>query len=178
MLISESYRKELQGLHKKDEDWGTGPRGSIINICHWLYMNKVKQILDYGCGKGVLGHYLPITVSYYDPAVEEYSGDPRPQDYLLCTDVLEHIEPECIENVIKHIVSKFNKKAYVIISLTEASTTLPSGRNAHLIIKSATWWMDLIKKYAFIEQVQYMENLEGAGHTYKNIILSLRKIRT
>ena len=35
-MISDSYKKQLEQLHKENEDWGTGPRGNIIRICHWL----------------------------------------------------------------------------------------------------------------------------------------------
>jgi len=177
MLISESYKKELEELHRINEDWGTGPKINIIQICHWMYMNKVKRVLDYGCGKGLLGLFLPIDVFNYDPAIPEWSADPNPEDYLLCTDVLEHIEPDCIEDVIKHLVSKFKKKAFITIALQEARITLPSGRNAHLIIKPSTWWVELIKKYAFIEQMEFSRNIPRAESIHEDIILVLRKFK-
>ncbi len=178
MLISESYRKELTEQHKNDEDWGTGPKINIIQICHWMYMNKVKRVLDYGCGKGEnLQWFLPISVSNYDPAVPEWSADPKPEDYLLCTDVLEHVEPDYIENVVKHLVSKFKKKAFVTIALQEARITLPGGRNAHLIIKSSEWWIELIKKYAFIEQLEFSRNIPGAESIHEDLVLVLRKLK-
>jgi 2-polyprenyl-3-methyl-5-hydroxy-6-metoxy-1,4-benzoquinol methylase len=140
MLITEAYRKELQKIHRKDAEWGSGPRGNIIKICHFIYYNDVKRILDYGCGKGeLLGWFLPIQVANYDPAITQWAADPTPQDYLLCTDVLEHVEPKCIEDVVEHLVSKFKKRAFITIALQEARITLPSGRNAHLIIKPSTW---------------------------------------
>ena len=178
MLISESYRKELAELHKNDEDWGTGPKINIIQICHWMYMNKVKRVLDYGCGKGEnLQWFLPIDVSNYDPAVPEWSADPKPEDYLLCTDVLEHVEPDYIEDVVKHLVSKFKKKAFVTIALQEARITLPGGRNAHLIIKSSEWWIELIKKYAFIELLEFSRNIPGAESIHEDLVLVLRKLK-
>ena len=177
MLISESYKKELEELHRINEDWGTGPKINIIQICHWMYMNKVKRVLDYGCGKGLLGLFLPIDVFNYDPAIPEWSADPNPEDYLLCTDVLEHIEPDCIEDVIKHLVSKFRKKAFVTIALQEARITLPSGRNAHLIIKPREWWIDLIKKYAFIELLEFSRNIPEANFDHEDIVLVLRKLK-
>lgn len=189
MLISESYKKELEELHKINEDWGTGPKISVIGICHWMYMNNIKRVLDYGCGKGRLSLFLPIEVSNYDPGIPEWCVNPKPEDYLLCTDVLEHVEPDYIENVIEHLVSKFKKKAYLIIALGPSRVILPSGRNAHLIIKSAEWWIKLVKKYAFIEHIEFSTDertLDSAydtqtvrceTQTIGTIALTLRKLK-
>ena len=158
MLLTEAYRRELQKIHQEDEDWGTGPRGNIIYICNFLYCNNVGKLLDYGCGKGEnLGWFLPIEVSNYDPAMYEWSTDPEPEDYLLCTDVLEHIEPECIEDVLKHLVSKFNKKALLCISLQKSKKFLSDGRNAHLLVKPDIWWTTLLKKYCDIERTDLIK---------------------
>ena len=161
MLITEAYRKELQKIHQDDEDWGTGPRGNIIKICKFIDTNNVKIILDYGCGKGeLLGWFLPgIKVTNYDPAIPRWSADPAPQDYLLCADVLEHIEPRCIEDVIKHILSKFNKKALLGISLVESRKFLSDGRNSHLLIKPIEWWIGLLQKFCTIEQIEFVNGV-------------------
>ena len=152
MLLTEAYQRELQKIHQEDEDWGTGPRGNIIYICNFLYVNNVTRLLDYGCGKGEnLGWFLPIEVSNYDPAMYEWSADPEPEDYLLCTDVLEHIEPECIEDVLEHLISKFNKKALLSISLQKSKKILSDGRNSHILLESEAWWIALLKKYCNIE---------------------------
>ena len=78
-----------------------------------MYMNNIKRVLDYGCGKGLLGLFLPISVYNYDPAMPEWSADPEPEDYLLCTDVLEHVEPDCIEDVVEEAI---NQKCNLIIT--------------------------------------------------------------
>ena len=169
MLITTAYRKELEQIHQEDEDWGTGPRGNIIRICNFLHANNVSRLLDYGCGKGVnLPWFLPpqISVSNYDPAIPQWSADPEPEDYLLCTDVLEHVEPECIEDVIKHIISKFNKKALLGISLVTAKKLLPSGRNSHILVKPIEWWIGLLQRFCIIEQIEFVNGI--VYHKYSN----------
>ena len=41
----------------------------------------------------------PVEYYPFDPAFEEY-GEPQPADLVCCIDVLEHIEPEKLENVL------------------------------------------------------------------------------
>ena len=162
MLITEAYRKELQKIHQDDEDWGTGPRGNIIKICTFIDSNNVSRLLDYGCGKGEnLRWFLPtqVFVSNYDPAIPKWSADPAPEDYLLCADVLEHIEPKCIEDVIKHILSKFNKKALLGISLVHSRKVLSDGRNSHLLIKPIEWWIGLLQRFCTIEQIEFVNGI-------------------
>ena len=171
MLISESYKKELEELHKINEDWGTGPKISVIGICHWMYMNNIKRVLDYGCGKGRLSLFLPIEVSNYDPGIPEWCVNPKPEDYLLCTDVLEHVEPDYIENVIEHLVSKFNKKAFLSIPLKKSKKLLSDGRNAHLIVKPAFWWIELLQRFCFVEHLEFAQDSDEQD----DILITLKK---
>ena len=175
-LISNNYRTELRNYHKQEETWGVGPKWNIIRICKFLYDNNIESVLDYGCGKGwYLPLILPIHINNYDPAVLKWSIEPKPEDYLLCIDVLEHAEPEFLTNVIKHLVSKFNKKALLIISLQKARETLPSGRNAHLIIKPADWWVDLLGKYCSIEKVEHKDESRKGSQDHNDLLIILKK---
>jgi hypothetical protein len=83
-----------------------------------------------------------MEVINYDPAISKWNKDPNPEDYLICTDVLEHVEPQLIDNVIEHLVSKFNKSAFLAIDLERSKNILPSGKNAHLIVKDASYWVN------------------------------------
>tara|TARA_R110001592_G_scaffold132485_4_gene347126 strand:- start:221 stop:490 length:270 start_codon:yes stop_codon:yes gene_type:complete len=81
--------------------------------------------------------------------------------------VLEHIEPQLIDNVIEHLISKFNKKALLIISLKESKTILPDGNNAHLIVKPYDWWIEKIKPYCNIEHIEFTKQ--------KDLLINLTK---
>ena len=141
-LISEQYRKQLVAMHKSLPRFGIGSKHRKEFIASLGYEN----ILDYGCGKGRLG----IGKSY-DPAVKEFSEDPAPADLVVCTDVLEHIEPECLDDVLKHIRSKMLKAGYFTIGCSPAAKKLPDGRNAHLIIKPPEWWVKKLSGYFVIK---------------------------
>ena len=119
-----------------------------------------------------MGWFLPIEVSFYDPGIKEWSNDPKPEDYLLCADVLEHVEPDLIDNVIKHLISKFNKKALLSISLMKSRKILPNGNNTHLLIKPSKWWIKKLEQYATIEDIQFVSKDKPIQ---KDLIINLTK---
>lgn len=43
---------------------------------------------------------LQLTIHHYDPAVPEWSAPAAPCRFVACIDVLEHIEPHLIDNVL------------------------------------------------------------------------------
>ena len=142
MLISDKYRQQLGAMHKKLPRFGIGSkhRKELVTFLGF------DDILDYGCGKGRLE-----TKKKYDPAIPEFSEDPAPADLVVCTDVLEHIEPECLDDVLKHIRSKMLKAGYFTIGCSPAAKKLPDGRNAHLIIKPPEWWVKKLSGYFVIK---------------------------
>ena len=83
-----------------------------------------------------------ISVQGYDPCVKEYERSPKPADILISTDVLEHIEPDKIEQVLDHIGNLTSICCYLVIDLLPAVKSLPDGRNAHIMLESSGWWLD------------------------------------
>ena len=148
-LVSDQYTKQLTRLHQIRESFGDS--GSYKHIDEWLANNKCHSLLDYGCGKGnvfknIQKKFPLIDCRGYDPGVPEYAVMPEiPAELVICTDVLEHIEPELIDNVLKHIESVTLKTAYLIIDTLPAQKNLPDGRNAHLIIENQDWWTNKIQ---------------------------------
>jgi len=147
MLISENYRKLNEKLHETEKEFGTYGMQAAPQI-HKLVLNlNTTDVLDYGCGKGTLGKNLPFTIKEYDPAVEGKTENPEPADIVVCTDVLEHIEPDYIDDVLEHLTSKIKKAGYLQIANGPANKTLADGRNAHLIQKGLIWWAQKLENY-------------------------------
>lgn len=140
-MISDEYKKLNSALHKENAEYGSGSAIKYEKFVREV-MEKTdsKTVLDYGCGKGKLKSVIGNCVCNYDPAIEEWSGDPNPSDLVVCTDVLEHVEPEFLNAVIEHIWALTIKVAFIVISCRAARKTLPDGRNAHLIVESPEWW--------------------------------------
>jgi len=142
LLISDGYRDQLSKMHIDKISFGAiGCRhtGRIISLMKKMGTNDV---LDYGCGKSTLARNLPFSIKEYDPAIPKHSELPKPADIVVCTDVLEHIEPEYLDNVISHLNNLVKKVGYFTACTIPAVKKLPDGRNAHLTVEPAKWWIN------------------------------------
>lgn len=141
MLITEEYRAQNAALHAESEVYGVSGSvwaSRIRDVCAAL---QTHDLLDYGCGKGTLQQGLSWKIHQYDPAVPEFSAPPEPHDVVACCDVLEHIEPECLEDVLDDLQRLIKKAGFFIIANRPAAKTLPDGRNAHLIQEGPDFWL-------------------------------------
>lgn len=145
MLISESYSELNKELHEKDPSWGTTADQWLSVIKGLMTKHKPASVLDYGCGKAVLAGHIPFIQSY-DPNVPGYDIPPDAAELVLCVDVLEHIEPECIDAVLDDLRRLTKAVGFFVICTVPAVAVLSDGRNAHLIVESAEWWRDKIAK--------------------------------
>jgi len=59
----------------------------------------------------------------------------------VCCDVLEHIEPEFLDDVLDHLMELTDLILFCTINTGPAGKTLEDGRNAHLIQQPMEWWL-------------------------------------
>ena len=150
MLISEEYRQQQAALHATGQ-YGVAGGDFAKRVAMILKEMQAKELLDYGAGSrlslkmgldelGVTGYrYTP-----YEPAVPEHSKSPEPSEFVCCIDVLEHIEPELLDNVLDDLKRVTKGVGFFTIHTGKAGKTLPDGRNAHLIQQPAEWWLPKI----------------------------------
>lgn len=143
-IISDDYKKLNAQLHQENRFYGAIGFRHTDKILALVKTYKTKDILDYGCGKSSLARNLPFDIKEYDPAIKKYFISPQPADIVVCTDVLEHIEPEFIDNVIANLRRLTKLVGFFTVSIDKATKTLPDGRNAHLIIEEPIWWLNKI----------------------------------
>jgi hypothetical protein len=158
-LISEDYLKQQRELHS-NPNYGVASQSYAPIVAEIIKKLQISSVADYGAGKCRLASSLQqlglALSSYfpYDPAFPEY-GQPRSADLLCCIDVLEHIEPQFLGNVIDQIGDLATKYAFVTVHTGSAIKTLPDGRNAHLIQAPSSWWLGrLVEKFEIIQLQQ------------------------
>jgi hypothetical protein len=164
-VISEEYLNLQKDLHLRS-DYGTASLGIAPEVKKIFEENKLTSISDYGAGKCNLQKKLiqlglkDFDYFPYDPVFPEY-GSPKKADLVCCIDVLEHIEESFIENVINELRNITDKLAYFTIALKPAGKILKDGRNAHILLKSEDWWLNLIKsKFNFKEVNKHPKRLK------------------
>lgn len=160
MKITEEYVDLNTQLHEKFPSYGTSGKNWADAVFFLHKYFNIKKVLDYGCGKQTLAAALPnLKIIGYDPAIPMVSAKPVPAELVVCGDVLEHIEPELLDEVISdlHMLSK--KMTFIVLSTREAKKTLSDGRNAHLIVKSPIWWIKKFENNFDILVVHYKEDV-------------------
>ncbi len=140
MLISDSYKQQNTKLHQTESDYGKSSGKWVEIVVRLASQYDCADILDYGCGKGLLRKGIGEKVKEYDPCIEGKS-DKYPCDMLVCTDVMEHIEPELLDDVLDDLQANTKKLAFITVSTRLAKKILDDGRNAHLIVEKSDWWL-------------------------------------
>jgi hypothetical protein len=164
--ISEEYRKLQQDLHQ-NPDYGIASLTFAPLVADIIQKTNAKSLSDYGAGKknlikGLENHGVKIFAYFpYDPAFPEY-GTPEPADLVCCIDVLEHIEPNLVDNVIEELASITTNLGFFTIHMGPAGKSLKDGRNAHLIQKPSSWWLAKLVNYFDIIHLQ-THQLMGNG---------------
>lgn len=139
--ISEDYRRLNEQLHDSNPNFGVMGERNVENVLMVVEMAGSTDVLDYGCGKGTLAMNLPFDIREYDPAIKTKADKPFPADIVVCTDVLEHIEPEYIDAVLDDLKRLMRRAGLLTVATRPAKKTLEDGRNAHLIIEPLSWWI-------------------------------------
>jgi hypothetical protein len=159
MLASPGYIEQNRQLHEERDDFGAYGHQWAPELIRIYKARGFSSLLDYGAGKQKLAQALApeITVACYDPAVPEISARPVPADFVVCTDVLEHIEPECLTDVLADIAGLTRKLAFLEIATFPAAKTLPDGRNAHLIVEPPKWWLPKLNEHFAVQSVRVID---------------------
>lgn len=164
--ITDEYRKLQQELHQ-NPNYGVASLAFAPLVADLIRQAGVRSVSDYGAGKknllkglseaGISGiQYLP-----YDPAFPEY-GNPQPADLVCCIDVLEHIEPELVDNVIAELARITTGLGFFSIHMGPAGKVLSDGRNAHLIQEPSSWWLPRLVQHFEILHLQTHQTM-GQG---------------
>jgi hypothetical protein len=160
-LCSASYAQILEFEHLKTGGWGEMASRNQAPILDFLRSHNIVDVLDYGCGSGnrvklLLEKENPgeFNITEYDPGIPELASPPKPHHGVLCIDVLEHVEPALIDNVLDDLKRVTMGYGFIMIDLMPATRILKNGKNAHLILEDSIWWEQKLSERFSLESVQ------------------------
>lgn len=167
MLITDEYRRLNAELHQTAGGYGSKGKAWAPRI--WTFAQEIgaASILDYGCGKGSLKPALEAEggpnvydIREYDPAIAGKDAPPAPADLVVCTDVLEHVEPECIDAVLADLVRLADKAVLLAVACRAGKRVLADGRPDHLTVKPPLWWAQRAAKFGTWTAIKSLRDLE------------------
>ena len=152
-LYTPDYAAEQRRIHETQDAYGSRGFNWAYLSCGIARIEKCTTILDYGCGKGTLGNTFReaglANVVDYDPAIPGKDRPPQPADLVVAVDVMEHIEPDCLQDVLRDLVRVTKKILFVAISTIPSKRTMLDGRNTHLIVEGGAWWRAKFERHGF-----------------------------
>jgi hypothetical protein len=167
MHITPEYQLEQQRLHQNPA-YGIASVHFAPIVERLLRETGFLSVLDYGAGKRRLQESIAPFLqnsgcAYYacDPAYPEY-GLPTPAELVCCIDVLEHVEEQFLDDILREIAAHTRGLAFLTIHMGPAAKTLSDGRNAHLIQKPQSWWLPRISAYFNVIHLE-SHNMMGRG---------------
>ena len=145
-LITPEYQELNQQMHREREGYGVQAQYHLTPV-KMLVRAVSDDVLDYGCGKRLLEKGLGVPIQNYDPGLPGLDDAPEPADVVVCLDVLEHIEPDLIDQVLADLGRVTRRAGYFTVSTIPARKELPDGRNAHLIVEPPEWWQQRMERH-------------------------------
>ena len=138
MKISEAHRK-LRELQYLDQQYGMNKALHAPMVSEIVNRLKVTELLDYWCGGAHLVRNLKVghemKIQCYDPAVPGFSGEAIPMQMVTCVDVLQDVEPECIDAVLDDLKRVTGAVGYFSILVGEERSKIEQDK---------AWWLDRI----------------------------------
>lgn len=155
-------------MHHLEPSFGKFASNYISIIRYIADEIETKELLDYGCGKRVVRKHLwpqGFTVHEYDPAIPGLDARPDPCGFVVCVDVLEHIEPKYFIAVLKDLRRVTARCGFFTFATKPALKTLPDGSNPHKIVQPKEWWYHTLSEFFELAPIVEMRD----GHYYVRV---------
>jgi 2-polyprenyl-3-methyl-5-hydroxy-6-metoxy-1,4-benzoquinol methylase len=140
------------------------------------------SIIDFGCGSGftalpliengfnvhlidiasnaladkiaALTLLAPDRVRFTQGCLWDLPDDVLSEDFCYCMDVLEHIPPEKVDDVLWHISKRSKKGGALQVYLLDEPFGNLIGKTLHLTIKPLSYWIEKIGTYFDIKEIK------------------------
>jgi len=177
--LGEQAKYELMWTHPEYREVAPG------ELCAQIFIDKFNpsgKVIDFGCGtgRGALklkehgcdmllldftdnSRDLPAKTLPFKRVDLTQQFDVPEANYGYCTDVMEHIEPEKVADVICNIMAHCNKCFFQISTVPDSMGVL-IGQDLHLTVRPLKWWGDLFNSLGY--SVEWSEDQSIAALFY------------
>lgn len=139
-----------------DNFQGLGIMQYSTQIKRLIAKSGSKTVLDYGCGRGdqyTLQHQDEFwgvdRPTLYDPAFATHDKLPEGKfDAVLCSDVLEHVPLDEVEELVSRLFDYSNKFVWASVCCRLAKKEFEDGMNMHITIQPFWWWQAKFVKWS------------------------------
>jgi SAM-dependent methyltransferase len=161
------YLDEYRRLHGEGKFPGRSMLQYVPQIADLVAKYKSKTILDYGCGEGrqwsheraqnVIGCDIP---TLYDPGTAAWSARPSGKfDGVICTDVMEHVPEEELQDVVEDIADFAEQWAFISVCCRPSKLMrFQDGTNIHVTIHPFSWWKEFMETHFKTAQLVLVES--------------------
>jgi len=172
--IGALYKENMRAEHDGSK-WGTTGWKYAGDLAVKCIESRpyIKTILDFGCGKGTMKNYLEqrfdhITVTEYDPGIPGKDTLPTGKfDMVMTSDVLEHVEPDLLDNVLKTLE---DYTTFVLFNDIACSPTYKTfhdgpykGQDLHLTVEEPIWWRERFAKTIGLHEAEYQHREKASN---------------
>lgn len=148
--LAEEYRKIVEG--GTENFYGLTIVKHAREIGALMTRHWAQTAIDIGCGRGdqykkpylLQKHWGLREVTLYDPAFAEHSQLPdrdKRFDAVLCSDVLEHIPEEELDQFIGELFKRAEKFVWASVCCRKAKKRFEDGTNMHVTVRPIHWWL-------------------------------------
>ena len=140
-LISPAYKALLTEKHDNKPWGGAGSSWAPIIAPYLNILPMGASVLDFGCGRAtfkpaILELRPDLRVEEYDPGVRGKDVLPHERfDYVVCTDVMEHVEEQFVDNTLDILAFLCKLGIFFNIDCGLSKSLLPDGTNTHITVK-------------------------------------------
>lgn len=136
----------------------------VENAISEMCMPEGASLVDFGCGTGRAAQYFK-DLGFYVIGVDFASNCLDPDvdiifrqkciwepmglksDYGFCTDVMEHIPPEYVDQTLSQISNTVRHHCYFQIACRKDGYGRLIGEPLHLTVRTAKWWENTLSEH-------------------------------
>lgn len=172
--LTEQEKYQKMWAHEQYREAAPGEYAAAF-FCLAANPNTTDWVIDFGAGTGrgalrihEMQHCGVLMLDFADNCLDSKVKDkigPKfrleitdltaPINYMApygyCTDVMEHIQPELVRQVIKNIMSSAGKVFFQISTVPDTMGAL-IGQQLHLTVEPAQWWRELFLSLGYTVQ--------------------------